>query len=339
LIHTPRVSVLLPVFNAAATLNETIESIRTQTLNNFELIIINDGSTDCSNLILDELAKKDSRLHIFHRPHTGLVESLNFGITECRGKYIARMDADDRMHPQRLQLQLEFLENNSAICLVASQVKLFSDQPLQAGWQTYIDWQNQCISEAQITHQIYWEAPFAHPSVMLHRKQILALGAYRSGHFPEDYELWLRMHAAGLRMAKLPQILLEWREHPQRLTHTDPRCSDAAFANIRLDYLAHEPRLNSGRDLAIWGAGRQTRKRLEPLLKTDLALWAWIDIDPKKIGNRLSGVPVLSPESLKQLLPKPFILVAVRNHGAQELIRSELESMGYQISTDFIPVG
>lgn len=147
------------------------------------------------------------------------------------------------------------------------------------------------------------------------------------------------MHQAGLGMAKLPEILLDWRDSPRRLSRIDPRCSQQAFGQLRAHYLAGDPRLNSGRPLAMWGAGRKTRQRCRLLLERGFMPVASVDIDPKKIGNRIQGVPVVEPAWLLQQHPKPLVLVYVRNHGAREWIQSFLEKAAYQRSRDFLFVG
>ena len=200
-------------------------------------------------------------------------------------------------------------------------------------------WQNACLSARDIAEELYVEAPFAHPSVMFRAARVRALGGYRQGPFPEDYELWLRLHRAGHLMAKLPQVLLHWRDSAQRTSRVDPRYSREAFDRLRAEYLARDPRLRSRRDhFVIWGAGRRTRKRCAELLARGLQPRAWIDVDPRKIGNRVAGAPVLTADCLEKA-PHPFVLSWVRNHGARGLIARRLESMGYRRGHDYLMVG
>jgi hypothetical protein len=166
----------------------------------------------------------------------------------------------------------------------------------------------------------------------------MAAGGYRDGDFPEDYELLLRLHQRGHRMAKLPEVLLSWRDSGERLTRTDSRYAREAFDRIRAHYLAADPRLRQARELACWGAGRNTRKRVAHLLAHGFQPSAWIDIDPRKIGNLLEGVPVVPPTWLERK-EKPFVLSYVANHGARELIAEALHTMGYQAGEDYLMVG
>ena len=164
------------------------------------------------------------------------------------------------------------------------------------------------------------------------------LGKYRDGCYPEDYELWLRMVRAGCQLAKLPEILLDWTDHPNRLTRTDPRYSRKAFDRLRASYLCKDPRLATNRPLVVWGAGRHTRKRVKNLLAYGFQITAWIDVDTKKIGHQVWDAPVVAASWLDGR-ERPFVLSYVIKHGAREEIRQELESRGYRRGEDYLMVG
>lgn len=199
-------------------------------------------------------------------------------------------------------------------------------------------WQNACVTPAAISAGIYVESPFTHPSVVFARALVPFIGGYREGDFPEDYELWLRMHAAALRMAKVPRTLLLWRESPARASRTDPRYSRLAFDRLRAQWLARDSRLE-GRDVAIWGAGLRTRKRTRLLVDAGVRPVAWIDIDPRKIGRDLWGLPIHPPDWLARRTPRPLVLVYVTNHGARDEIGARLEAWGYRTGVDWLGVG
>lgn len=334
----PAVSIVMPVRDAAATLPACLTSIQRQSLRKFELIAIDDGSSDDSAALLQEYARHDARLHVLQAGRIGLVAALNQGVAAARAPFIARMDADDLMHEDRLSEQYAYLCRHPEIALVATQVELFPAEHIRAGYREYVRWQNACLDPAEIAANIYVEAPFAHPSVMLRRSALDMLGGYIDGPFPEDYELWLRMHEAGLRMAKLPRVLLAWRDHAERASRTDPRYARAALDRLRARFLARDPRLHNGRELVIWGAGRNTRLRARHLIEHGMSPCAWIDIDPKKIGHCVWGVPVYAPAWLRRE-PRPFVLVYVTTHGARELIAATLAEMGYRIAEDYLAVG
>jgi glycosyltransferase involved in cell wall biosynthesis len=333
------VSILLPFHNEEQMLEACLDSIQAQSLKAYELLAVNDASTDESTAIVSERARKDPRIHLLHSPARHLVSTLNYGLNLAKGPLVARMDADDLMHPERLLSQYRYLHAHPQCDLVASRARLFPDSEIDAGYREYIRWQNQCLTQDDITADIYIESPFAHPSVMFRKNCVQRLGGYRQGLFPEDYDLWLRMHHAGCHMAKLPEFLLDWRDHPNRTSRIDPRCSREAFDRLRAHYLSQDSRLEKRRDnFVIWGAGRKTRKRCRHLLKKGFRPTAWIDIDPRKIGNRLDNVPVVPPDWLKQN-PRPFVLCYVSNHGARDLIATQLQAMGYQRGKNYLMVG
>ena len=332
------VAVILPFHNAADTLDETLDSIQHQSLEAFSLVAVDDGSSDNSAEIVRRRMCHDPRITLLQPGRQGVVGAMNSGLAHCNSPLVARMDADDIMHPQRLARQARYLQQHTDIALVGSQVRLFPVDRIQEGFAEYIRWQNSCISPQAIADNIYIELPIAHPSVMFRRDVILAAGGYRDGDFPEDYELLLRLHQLGYRMAKLPEVYLEWRDSDGRLTRTDPRYSREAFDRLRARFLAADPRLQQQRQLVIWGAGRKTRKRAAHLLKFGIRPDAWIDIDQRKIGNYINGTEVVAPRWLNRSM-KPFVLSYVNNHGARDMIADALHEMGYRMGQDYLMVG
>ena len=335
-----KVSVLMPVFNAESTLQECLDSILQQTLQDFEIIAVNDFSTDDSQRIL--LSYKDTRIKIIQNNHKGIVSALNAGMKCCNSEYIARMDADDVMHATRLKKQYDLLRSDESISLCATQARKFPEEFIKAGYVEYMRWQNACLTKQDIQNQIYIESPFAHPSVMFRKSRVSALGGYRQGEFPEDYELWLRLFHAGHDMIKLDEILIDWRESENRLSRTSSRYSESAFEILRAEYLAKEPRLHN-RSIVFWGAGRKTRQRVQYLVDNGIKPCAWIDIDNAKIGKQYHGAKTYPPEWLHQYQhavqhKKPFVLNYVRNHGARDKCRKFLDDAGYVMGQDYLDV-
>jgi len=300
---------------------------------------VDDHSVDASPTLVRAMAREDPRVRLVHNPGHGLVAALNHGLRTCRCELVARMDADDLMHPERLAAHLDHFARDPGLVLSATRAELFSREEIQAGFREYMRWQNACLTHEQIARDLYIESPFAHPSVAFRRRAVLDAGGYREGPFPEDYDLWLRLFHAGHRMEKIPRALLRWRDHPRRLSRTDPRCSREAFDRLRANYLARDPRFLAHREnFVIWGAGRKTRRRADHLLEQGFRPRAWIDIDPRKIGNRVEEIPVVDSRWLEEN-GRPFVLVYVTNHGAREEILEELEGMGYRPGEACLAVG
>jgi glycosyltransferase involved in cell wall biosynthesis len=333
----PVVSVLLPCYNAAETIDSTLESLTQQTLRDFELIAVDDGSTDGTIGILQRWADGDARIRLIQQDHSGIVKALNAGLEKCRAEYIARIDADDLAHPERLAKQVSFLVEHHDIALVSCQVKGFPPENVRQGFEIYLEWQNSLLTNEDIQREIFIESPIAHPSVVVRKDWLLKVGAYQERGWPEDYDLWLRLYLAGARFAKLPEILLEWREHEARLTRQDSRYSLENFLRLKAHYLVQGPLL--GREsVLIWGAGMMGRRLSKHLLRAGAPLSAFVDVDPDKIGRTRWDLPILSHEQLPDWWrdsPNPIVLASVGSRGARQLIRAQLTQYGLQEAIDW----
>jgi glycosyltransferase involved in cell wall biosynthesis len=339
-MKAPQVSVLMPCYNAAETISETLDSLFAQTHSNFEIVAVDDGSEDATLEIIQRAAQQDPRLKPIVRPHEGIIPALNSGLAACQAEYVARMDADDLAHPERLKLQTEFLEAHSEIGLVAALIEGFPQSELRGGFHIYIDWLNSLVEHEQIMRERFVESPFAHPSVMFRKSVVQELGGYQEHGWAEDYDLWLRMAAADVRFAKLSEVLVSWRDHPPRLTRTDSRYSLSNFLRAKAHYLMRGPLI--GREcIIIWGSGMMGRRISKYLLDEDAPITAFVDIDPKKIGRTRRGKPIISIEDLANQWPafeKPIILAAVGARGARKLIRASLEDMKLEEGRDWYAV-
>jgi glycosyltransferase involved in cell wall biosynthesis len=187
----PLVSILLPVYRAEATLTACLQSVRRQTWEHLECVLVDDGSDDASLDVALSFADRDSRFRVVAAPHRGLVETLNDGLSLCRGAYVARMDADDLMHRERLRLQVERLAQDRAVAGVGCHVRLFPRTGLGEGLRAYERWLCSIDSAASVRAEAFVECPLAHPTWMI-RREVLAAHGYRDAGWPEDYDLLLR---------------------------------------------------------------------------------------------------------------------------------------------------
>lgn len=331
------VSVVMPCFNAADTLSEALESLTSQTLVDFELIAVDDGSSDATASILKQWAVMDARIRPIFQPHSGIVVALNNGWHACQSPLIARMDADDLACPERLERQVAFLGMNPEIGVVACCVEGYPQEEVRQGFMIYLDWQNSLLTDVDIRREMFVESPLAHPSVVIRQEWLSRVGGYQDHGWPEDYDLWLRLYLAGARFAKLPEFLLHWREHPQRLTRQDSRYSLENFLRLKAHYLARGP-LNGKGAVLVWGAGMMGRRLSKHLLRQGVPLTAFVDIDPAKIGRTRWRLPVISPEELPawwQAAEDPVVLAAVGARGARQLIRQHLNRLGLREARDW----
>ena len=324
----PSVSVLLPVRDAGPDLEACLASLERQTLSGFEVVAVDDGSSDGSGQRLEAWAARAPWLRVLRRPPEGLVAALNHGLAVCRGPLVARMDADDVSHPRRLELQSALLEARPKAGVVSCLVRHYPRARVAEGFARYERWLNGLRTHEEMARERFVESPLAHPSVMVRRELLAAAGGYRDCGWPEDYDLWLRLFAAGVRFAKVERPLYFWREHPGRLTRRDPRYSSDSFLRCKAHHLALGP-LAGGRQVVVWGAGQTGRRLARLLLEQGIEIMAFVDIDPRKVGGTARRRPVVAPETLPGLLgPRTVVLAAVASRGARELIRARLEAIG-----------
>jgi len=328
-----KVSVLLPVFNAESTLPECLDSLLAQDFNDFEIVAVDDGSTDGSSDILFDYGKKDPRIRIITVEHAGIVAGLQTAFANADADYLARMDADDICTPDRLRRQVEFLDANKNVAVVGSLVGPIPGESLAGGYETYLRWINSLVDPEEIADNIYVESPLPHPSVVFHRSPYLAVGGYQDHRWPEDYDLWLRMHQSGYRFAKVPEVLVYWRDYPERTSRNRKRYDREAFFEAKAYYLALGP-LKDVEEVVIIGAGRVTRNRVAYLEEYGIKVAAFIDVDKNKIGQFIKDTPVIPPSGLSAF-PEHIILSYVSNWGARDEIRTMLTEMGKIEGKDF----
>jgi len=331
----PRISILMPVRNEASYLPAALDSLAQQTLLSWELVVVDDGSSDSTPDILSSAAREDSRIRVIRRERGGLVAALNTGLEACRAPLLARMDGDDICHPRRLELQAAYLDTHNDTGLLACNFRHFPRTTLKQGMLSYETWQNTLESHDLIMRDRFIESPFVHPSIMARRALIVKAGGYRDCGWAEDYDLWLRLAQNGTRFARLPLPLFFWRDHPGRATRTMSENSAAAFPSGKLHYL--QPGFLRGqRSVIIAGAGIEGRAWQRLLAGAGITVSSWVDVDPRKIGRTLHGAPVNGTD---HLLTRPGkILVAIGVRGAREQFRELVQSMSLQEGLDFICV-
>jgi len=333
------VSVLLPVYDAASTLEACLDSLGNQTLTDIEIVAVDDGSTDDSAAILDERAKADPRIRVLHRDHQGVVDAAQAGLVACRGRYVARMDADDLAYPERLAKQVGLFAADPALKVASCLVEVLDAAPERQGFVRYVEWVNSAVEAADIERERFIELPMPNPTTMARRVDLLKIGGIRETGWPEDYELWLRAAHAGWRMAKVPEVLLGWRDGPDRLTRTDSRYSVENFLRAKSHYLARGPL--AGRPVIMWGAGKMGRRLSKHLLRHGVDLVGFVDIDQRKIGGTSRNRPVHDVVELPALLDhhdvgiRPVVLAAVSSYGARALIRERLNGWGLTETVDY----
>jgi glycosyltransferase involved in cell wall biosynthesis len=333
--RAPAVSVLLPVRDGMSYLPAALRSLRRQTERRLEIVAVDDGSTDGSSEELDRWAVGDPRLRVLHRPAEGLVAALNAGLAACRAPVVARMDADDACHPRRLELQLAALEREPELGVASCLVRCVPRSRIAGGFREYERWLNGLVRPAEIARERFVDAPVAHPTVAVRRDLLVRHGGWRDRGWAEDHDLWLRLLEAGVRFRKVPEVLYFWRDHGERLTRTDGRYAKRRFLELKARFLTRGP-LAKAATTVVWGAGPTGRGLARALAGEGVAVAAFVDIDPAKIGREVRGAPVVGPEGLGELLgPGTVVLAAVASRGARELVRERLVDLGLEEGAGF----
>jgi glycosyltransferase involved in cell wall biosynthesis len=331
----PEISVVIPVRDAESRLLEALDSISAQTFDNWECLVVDDGSRDGSALVAEARAAADARFRTLSVGGAGLVAALNAGLRAARAPLIARMDADDISVPSRLEAQAALMRARPELALCSCLVRMFPEESVGEGMKLYEEWLNSVVDEADILRDFFVESPFAHPSVMFRRDAALDAGGYLDNGWPEDYDLWMRLRERGARFAKVPEVLLYWRDYPERMSRTDAAYSMPRFRKLKARYLASEY-LNKKKAATIWGAGREGRWWCAELSERGVDVRRFADVDPAKIGRKIGVIPIVSYEELADRRPDEFIFCAVGARGARPLIRSKLLEFGYVELEDFI---
>jgi len=322
----PRVSILLPCRDAAATLPEAMASIAAQTFTDFDVIAVNDGALDDTAALLDEWAARDGRVRVLHEGRRGLVPALEAARAAATGPLLARMDADDVAHPDRLARQVALLDAEPGLAGCGTLVRYVPRDVLKDGALRYEAWINAVVTADDVERELFVECPIPHPTLMVRRDALAAVGGYRDPGWPEDYDLVLRLWSAGFRLAKVDAVLLDWREAPHRLSRRDPRYDEHAFRRCKVHYLG---RRIAGRSVVVWGAGPVGKAFARALQDAGHRIAAFVELDPRKIGQEIHGAPVIAPEAVPAHRGS-YCVGAVGSPGAREDIRAMLSALGWR---------
>ena len=313
------ISILMPVKNTALFLNECLDSIVNQNELNFELIAIDDHSTDDSYSILSNYSSKDSRIKVFKNSGKGIIEALRLAYKKSSGSLITRMDSDDIMSLDKLKVLKSNLIGFGVGHIALGKVKYFSKNNLGEGFKRYEEWLNSLTQSGINFNAIYKECVIPSPCWMVYREDLDRCKAFFSDEYPEDYDLAFRFYMGGLKPIKCNDILHYWRDYPTRTSRTDDHYSDNTFLDIKSNYflrLEYHPKKN----LVIWGAGRKGKSLAKILIAKNIP-FTWICDNPKKIGKLVYNQKIRSFNELESI-KYPQSIVTVANQKAQSEIRA-----------------
>lgn len=279
----------MPVYNAEAYLRVCLDSILQQTIDQWELIAVDDFSTDGSYTILQAYADKDDRITVLRNTEKGIIPALQRAYQHSAGRYITRMDADDIMMPEKLEALYMALQNRPGHCSTGL-VQYFAEGGVQEGYQKYAEWLNSLHTTAEHYAHIYRECVVPSPCWMMERTTVESIGAMNFRQYPEDYDLVFRMYQAVIPIVKVDSVLHRWRDHHSRASRNDPNYADQHFFELKLNYffeIDYDPR----RPLVLWGTGRTGKALAQKLLDRGVQ-FQWVTNNKNKIGHQVYGVHI-----------------------------------------------
>jgi glycosyltransferase involved in cell wall biosynthesis len=332
----PPLSVLLPVRNGESVVGGALESLARQTFPDFEVIVVDDGSTDGTAEVVRSMARHDSRIRYFAQGAQGIVPALEYARNLAKGSYLARMDADDGAFAIRFERQMELIRSDSRIGLCGGGIVYFPREIVRDGAVRYERWINGLTTHQAVVGDIFVECPIPHPTFLLRAEMVELVGGYRVMGWPEDYDLILRLWEGGARFAKVPEVVLRWREREDRLSRVHPDYSASAFRRCKVHFLSRTL-LRGGKGVVVWGAGPVGKAFARELLAQGGILRAFVDLDPRKVGQNVHGVRVLRPDQALSL-EGAFSVAAVAKDGGREEIRATLREAGKKEIRDFVAV-
>jgi len=335
---SPEISVLLPVRDGAAHLGGALASTLASVGPSFEVVCVDDGSRDGTAALLADWTRRDPRVRVLSRPARGIAAALNDALGAARGRLVARMDADDEMHPERLAAQAALLDRRPEVALASCLVESFRADGLREGFRLYTDWLNTCISPDEIEREAFVDCPLPHPTWMLRRATLECVGGWRDLDWAEDLDLFYRLLAAGARAAKVPRSLHRWRDHDSRLTRVDPRYGRVALARAKAHWL---PKLRPMSAAVFLGTGRTARRYSRLLAAEGVATSALVAPEEPTSARAWQGIPLVGPGALaararEWRLAGSLLLGAAALRGARERIRGILCDLALVEGRDFL---
>ena len=320
----PLVSILIPFKNTEDYLEECLDSIQQQSYKNWEVMAVDDASTDNSWRIVTQYAKNDPRIKIVRNPGNGIIEALRTAYGHCNGDLITRMDSDDIMTHDKISTMVDLLIKKGHGHIAVGQVKYFSHRGISNGYARYETWLNELTAKGANYTDIYKECAIPSPCWMVYKEDLQNCGAFGPDLYPEDYDLTFRFYENGLKCIPCAKVLHHWRDYDTRTSRTSEHYAANYFLDIKLHYflkLEHDPK----RPLVIWGAGTKGKTIAKNLVERELD-FKWICDNPNKIGKNIYGKRLFHFRVLNEI-ENPQNIITVANEEEQDAIRTFFDSI------------
>jgi len=316
------ISIVMPMRNAIPYLNECIVSIINQTNINWELIVVNDHSTDKSYDVLSKFAEQDKRITALNATGKGIIDALQQAYSKTSGTYITRMDADDIMPKQKLELMLnQLLRTPNSV--VTGKIKYIGEN-LREGYQKYETWMNTMMENNTHHHYMYKECVIPSPAWMTSRTLFDSIGGFTSNTYPEDYDLTLRFYQANIPIIAVNELVHIWRDYQERTSRNDPNYSFNSFEVLKTQYFINVD-YDQSKSLVLWGAGKKGKKIAQLLIEHNIK-FIFACNNSKKINKDIYGMNMENIETIFNENTNYQTIIAVANPDEQFKIKAKLKN-------------
>lgn len=327
-----KVSIIIPFKDTAHFLPECLDSILAQSHENWEVLAVNDHSSDESFELLSAYAKKDIRIKVFHNKGQGIIPALQTAYAQSDGDFVTRMDSDDIMKANRLKVMVDSLLEMGVGHVAVGQVNYFSNKGISNGYERYEKWLNQLTSTGKNYSEIYKECVIPSPCWMVHRLDFEKSGGFGPNRYPEDYDLTFRFYEHGLKIIPCDHVLHLWRDYDTRTSRTHEHYAQNYFLDIKLHYFLKLDHDNT-RPLVVWGAGFKGKSIAKGLQKMGID-FHWLCDNPNKIGKKIYKKELVHFDAL-QKLKNPQSIVTVANEEAQKEITAFFQTLDHKPMEDY----
>lgn len=333
MIDQPLVSIIMAVKDTAPYLPACLDSIISQTYTNWELIAVNDHSSDRTPQILAEYAKRDARIKVFHSTRHKLIPTLKEGYQHVNGQLINRMDSDDKMPLDKIEVLVKECQKYGKGTIIAGGTEHFVDEgEVGGGFRRYEEWLNEVAKNGTHYQEIYQECVIPSHCWIIHKADFDRVRAFEPEIYPEDYDLCFRFYRDGLQVVGIDKILHYWRDRSNRISRTWEEYKDNRYFEMKLRYF-YELDRDLSRPLVVWGAGRNGKDFAKLALEKEKG-FHWVCDNERKIGKDVYGI-IMEDFNMIPNLENPQILVVVASPEDKINIRNELKKWDKQPVKDF----
>ena len=334
-MNKPLISLVMPLRHAAPFLPAMLESLRVQTLNQWELLMVLDRADAETSHQARQAARRDERLQVLENRGRGIIQALETGRRNALGWALGRLDGDDKLPKERLAQMLAALQKAARKTIISGPVRYFSASgTVSPGYRRYEAWLNTNLRRPQPWQQVYRECLLASPNWLLRRRELAQAGGFRGLQYPEDYDLLFRWYRLGFKLQSLEEVSLYWREHPERTSRHSPHYQQGSFFRLKVTRFTQLDR-NPQKVLYLLGAG-QKGKWAARVLKARGVAFQWLDRHPYQASGAHRKVQDRTLLPVDALEAGGQILVAVYPPRAQRAaLNAFLEEKGYREGFDY----